>query len=265
MLTAQDQSGSGRLGREGACSPTPVCQYSRAAASAISAGLFPVVALVGNEVLQDHLLYVAVSGVRGGERLDRFDPLLLGLADPDEDPARERDLQLAGRLDRLQAPGGMLRRRAGVDGLHQPLRDRLQHQPLRGRHLTQAREILAREHTQVRVRQQATLQRSFASPYDVRGEVLVPVLAQPHAHLGVDLGMLAGEHEQLLDLTLGGTVEYFGDLIGGVQMRLVRRESAVLAVAAASPRQRQRQVAREGDSAAHRAESRGHRSVRRDS
>ena len=40
-------------------------------------GLLPVVALVGDEVLQDHLLDVAVLGVRGRERLERFDALLL--------------------------------------------------------------------------------------------------------------------------------------------------------------------------------------------
>ncbi len=39
-------------------------------------GLFSVVALVGHEVLQDHLLEVAVLGVRRRERLERFDALL---------------------------------------------------------------------------------------------------------------------------------------------------------------------------------------------
>ena len=58
----------------------------------------------------------------------------------------------------------MLRRRAGVHRLHQPLRHRLEHQPLRRRHLAQSREILAREHAQVRVRQQAPLERPFAVP-----------------------------------------------------------------------------------------------------
>ena len=65
--------------------------------------LAPVVARVGDEVLEDHLLDVAVALVDLGQRLERGDPLLLGLADPDEDPARERDPQLAGRLDRLAA------------------------------------------------------------------------------------------------------------------------------------------------------------------
>ena len=117
------------------------------------------------------------------ERLERFHALLLGLADADEDPARERDLQLPRRADRLQAPRRVLGRRARVHRLHQPLGDRLEHQPLRGRHLAQARQVLAREHAEVRVRQQAALERPLARPHDVGGEVLVPVLAQPRRDL----------------------------------------------------------------------------------
>ena len=115
----------------------------------------PVVARVRDEVLEDHLLDVPVPRVHRGERLERGDALLLGLADADEDPARERDPQLAGGLDRRQPPGRMLGRRAGVHGLHQPLRHRLQHQPHRGVHLAQPREVVAVEHAEVRVRQHA--------------------------------------------------------------------------------------------------------------
>ena len=48
---------------------------------------------------------------------------------------------------------GCLVGRAGVDGLHQPLGDRLEHQPLRGGHIAQPREILPVEHAEVRVRE----------------------------------------------------------------------------------------------------------------
>ena len=126
--------------------------------------LGPVVAGMRDEVLEDHLLEVAVLAVDLGERLERGDPLLLGLADPDQDPARERESELARELDRLQPARGVLRRRAGVDGLHQPLGDRLQHQPLRGGDLAQAGQVLAREHPEVRVREQAPLERSLGTP-----------------------------------------------------------------------------------------------------
>ena len=41
--------------------------------------------------------------------------------------------------------------------------------------------ILAREHAEVGVRQQAPLERALARPHHVGGEVLVAVLAQPRA------------------------------------------------------------------------------------
>ena len=98
--------------------------------------LLAVVALVGHEVLQDHLLDVPILGVYRRDRLKRRHPLLLALADPHQDPRGERDLELPRRADRLQAPLRVLGRRARVHRLHQPLGDRLQHQPLRGCDLT---------------------------------------------------------------------------------------------------------------------------------
>ena len=83
------------------------------------------------------------------------------LADADEDPARERDPQLAGGADRLQPPRRVLGRRALVGdevGV-----DRLEHQPLRGGHLAQPREVVARQHAEVRVRQQPALERALAA------------------------------------------------------------------------------------------------------
>ena len=50
-------------------------------------------------------------------------------------------------------------------------RYRLEHQALGGGHLPQAGQVLAAEHAEVRVRQQATLERPLAHPHDVGGEV----------------------------------------------------------------------------------------------
>ncbi len=197
---------------------------------------------------------MAVLGVHGGERFERRDTLVLALADPDEDPAGERDPQLTGGRDRLQPARRVLGRRAlmrdeiGVDGL--------EHQALRCGHLAQPGEILALKDTEVRVRQQPAFERALACPDDVRDEVLVAVLRQPLADARVDLGLLARQHEQLLDAALGGAVEQRQHLVRSVQVRAVRGERAVLAVAAARPRQRERQVAAEGDPPAHAAESR---------
>ena len=59
---------------------------------------------LGAEVLDDHLLQVAVPLVQAAQRGQRLEPLGARLADPDQDPARERDPQLTGELDRLQPP-----------------------------------------------------------------------------------------------------------------------------------------------------------------
>src|SRR5213076_1148458 len=48
------------------------------------------------EVLDDHLLDVAVLAVQRGDRLERLEPLRARLADADQDPGRERDARLAG-------------------------------------------------------------------------------------------------------------------------------------------------------------------------
>ena len=212
MSTGQAHSGSGSEGRAVGDAGAPV--LARGVLRDLG-WLLPVVALVGNEVLEDHLLDVPVALVQRRDRLQRGDALLLGLADADEDAAREGDPQLAGVGDRLQATLRVLRRRAGVDGLHQALGDRLEHQPLRRRHLAQPREVLAGQHSQVRVRQEAALERALARPCDVGGEVLVSVGAQARGDLGVDLGVLARQYEQLLDVAPRGPVEDLDDLLLG--------------------------------------------------
>ena len=54
-----------------------------------------VVAGVRDEVLEDHLLDVPVLARELGDRVERGEALRLCLADPDEDPGRERDPQLS--------------------------------------------------------------------------------------------------------------------------------------------------------------------------
>jgi hypothetical protein len=72
--------------------------------------LLAVVVRVRHEVLEDHLLDVAVLGLHLGQRSQRVDPLLGRLADADQDSARERDAQLARCADALQPNVGVLRR-----------------------------------------------------------------------------------------------------------------------------------------------------------
>ena len=69
---------------------------------------------LGAEVLHDHLLQVTVPRVHRSQRPQRLEPLGARLADPDQDPARERDPQLARPLDRLEPPFRQLVRRGPV-------------------------------------------------------------------------------------------------------------------------------------------------------
>ena len=89
----------------------------------------------------------------------------LRLADANEDPRRKRDPQLPGGLDGRQPLRRMLGRRARMDGVHQALGDRLQHQALGRGDLAQALARSSRvEHADVRVRQDAALQARARRP-----------------------------------------------------------------------------------------------------
>src|ERR1700694_6040505 len=101
------------------------------------------------------------------------------------------------------------------------------------------------------MRQQSALERALASPDDVRREVIVSVLGQARRDARVYLWLLAGQHEQLLDVALGRTVKDLGHLLGRVQVRMMLRDRAVLAAAPAGPRQRECRVAREAHSPSH--------------
>ena len=69
----------------------------------------------------------------------------------------------------------VLGRGALVD--HQVGVDRLEHEALGRRHLAQAGQVLAAQHSEVRVRQQPSLERPLARPHHVGGEIVVTVLA----------------------------------------------------------------------------------------
>ena len=110
---------------------------------------------LGQEVLDDHLLHVAVAAMRRGDRLERGDAVGAGLADADEDAGGERDRELAGGLERGQAPLGRLVGRAAV--AVEVVAERLDHHPLAGRDGSQRGELVGVERAGVGVGQQAGL------------------------------------------------------------------------------------------------------------
>ena len=82
-----------------------------------------------------------------------------GLADADQDPARERDLELTREPHRLEPTGWHLVRGRPVRPAArcEPLRGRLEHDPHRRGDRPQRGELVSRHHARVEVRQQARL------------------------------------------------------------------------------------------------------------
>ena len=154
--------------------------------------------LLGQKVLDDHLLDVAVAGVAGGDRPQRLDPVLATVADTNEDPGRERDLRRPGSFECRQAT-----RRILVGGATVAVEitvERLNHHPLAGRHRTQQIEFVPVQRASVRMGQQAGL---VEDPLRGSGEIVdgrcVPVIGEPRLRLLVaQLGTLAESEQRLM-------------------------------------------------------------------
>jgi hypothetical protein len=85
---------------------------------------------------------VAVLGVELGQRFERCELLVLRLADPTRIPLVNGIFSSPAASIVASALAGCLVRGARVDGVHQALGDRLEHQTLRGRDLAQATQIV---------------------------------------------------------------------------------------------------------------------------
>ena len=210
---------------------------------------------LGAEVLDDHLLHVPVALAELADREQRLDPLLARLADPDQDPGRERHARPAGGLDRLQPPRGQLVGRAEVRpaALREPLRERLEHHALRDAHLAQRPHVLLGHDPGVQVRQQAgLLEHEPGTAGEVLERRLAAELPQLVARDAVAELRLVAEREERL-VTAGGRARA-GDrehlVLGQVRALAAAgrvRERAVVADVPAELRQRDEDLRREGD------------------
>ena len=210
---------------------------------------------LGAEVLDDDLLHVAVALVEVTDGVQRLEPLEAGLADADQDPAREGDAQLACEPQRLEPDRRELVGRAevGAAALGEPPRRRLQHDPLRGRRAAQQRQLLGRHDAGVGVGEEAGLVQ-----HELRhaGEVLDRRLAPERLELLAGgpvaaLGLVAEREEGLVTARRRAGLRDREHLVGGHVGTLAPfrrlRERAVVADVAAELRQRDEDLRREGD------------------
>ena len=216
-------------------------------------------ARLGAEVLDDHLLDVAVALVQRRDRLQGLQPLLARLADPDQDPGRERHGQLAGQPDRLQPRLGELVRRAVVRPalLHEPQRGGFQHQSHRRRHRPQQLEVLPRHHPGVEVGEEPGLgEDELGHARQVLDRRLAAERGQLLARGPVaELGLVAEREERLVAARLGAGARDGEHLVGGHVRALAAarrlRERAVVADVAAELRQRDEDLRGVRDDAGH--------------
>ncbi len=210
---------------------------------------------LGAEVLDDDLLHMFVLFAERPQREERVDPLLARLADPDENPARERDRELPGEPDRLQPASRDLVGRGPVRAapLSEPARGRLEHDPHRGRNGPQRLELGTRHHPGIEVRKQPGLLQDEAS---AALEVLESRLAAERAELlarglVAELGLVAEREERLAAAGGSASARDLQHLFLGHERPLAapRRacERAVAADVAAERRQRDEDLRRVGD------------------
>ena len=111
---------------------------------------------LGQEILDDHFLQMAVPGMDIAQRQQRFDPLFRRFADADQHAAGHRHPGAARSFERGQAHGRCLVGRAIVRPalLQQPFRGAFEHQPGRSRDRAQHAVIGFVEHAGIDVRQQ---------------------------------------------------------------------------------------------------------------
>ena len=193
--------------------------------------------------------------VQRAQRLERFEPLGARLADPDQDPAREGNPQLARERDRLEPTRRLLVRRGPVRAAPacEPSCSRLQHDPHRRRDRPQRNEVGAAHHAWIEVRQQPRLvEHELRDPCQILERRLAAERREFRPRdLVAELGLVA-EREQRLGATGGraGARDREHLLLGQERpLTAARRpsERAVAADVAAKRRQRDEDLRRVGD------------------
>ena len=206
---------------------------------------------LGQEVLHDDLLHVAVAGMGLRDRLQGCHPVGAVFADADEDPRGEGDAQPSRRVERGEPAFGSLVGRAPVAVEIGP--QGLDHHPLAGAHRTQLGELVGEQRTGVGMGEQAGLvEHQAAHRREVVDGGRVTVLAEPRAGDGVALlGPLAQREERFVAAGLGapaGDAQHVvGREVGRGEPRRGLGEGAVAALVPAEHRERDEHLGRVGD------------------
>ncbi len=106
-------------------------------------------AVLGQKILDDHLLHVPVTAMRLGDRHQRIHPVGAALADAHQNSGGKGNGQLTGPLQRRQAAGRHLVGRPPVR--LQPAVETLDHHALRRGDPTECQEFLREERTGIGV------------------------------------------------------------------------------------------------------------------
>ena len=211
---------------------------------------------LGAEVLDDDLLQVPVLEVQVAQREQRLDPLAAGLADADQDAARVRDPQPPGTGDRVErGPTAACRasRSARLPRSREPLRGRLEHDPLRRADLAQREQLVVVEDARVRVGQQPGLAQHLARDVrEVGGGRLEAEARELLASRAVaQLGLVAEREERLAAAGRDALARDLEGLVDGQVGALASprrpRERAVVAHVPAQHRERDEDLRRVGD------------------
>ena len=151
--------------------------------------------VLGDEVLNDDFLHVAVTSMARRDRFESLDPVLAGLPEADQDPCGERDGQLPGPLQRRQAALWVL---IGGSSMCGEVRiEGFDHHSLARRHRTQPREVIFGECARIRVWEQTRrLEYVSTGINQVIHRRCVSVLIEPGSRLGVTILRVLAEGEQ---------------------------------------------------------------------
>ena len=210
-------------------------------------------ARLGQEVLDDDLLDMAVASVAVGDGLEGVEPVAAGLADAHQQAGGEGDAGQPGGFESGQAPGRSLVRGRAV-GIEIGA-DRLDHHALAGRDVAEGLELAEAQRTGVGMGKEAGLvEHRLACGHQVLDRGGEAVVAEPlFGHRVTVLGALAQGEEGLVTPRRPPRPSDVEDLVDGEVGRLdpgrCLGERAVAATVAAQHGQRDEHLGREGDPA----------------